>query len=279
MTFIVRKLYFIKSPYFHMVLLCFLITTVLINLAFSRAYASETGGEYPHIYDKAGLLSTDEVKELDELCIKDGDEAGIEIMILTHNDPDAEYAETYIEDFEDSLPKADRVILLIDMANRKSYIEGYGLAATYIHSHRIDEIIDAIRSPLSNGDYLTAFKKYIELSANCMTDDSYIDTEHNYSSNDTDNLLSAWWFQLIASLAVGTVTVGIMVYNFGGRITAGGDTYMDDSHSGLIGRKDNYIRTRITKIRKPKDSNSSGGGFRGGISSSGRSHSSGGGSF
>lgn len=265
---------------------------LLLVMVFSRTVyvsASETKESYPLVYDKAGLLSTSEAEDLETLCRERGKEVGIDIMILTHDDPDAVDAKTYIEDFYDSLPEpTDRVILLIDMANRVSFIEGYGLAKTYIHNDRIDEIIQEIRTPLSDQDYYKAFEKYIELSADYMTDDSVnavsnYETHADYSSNSVDRLLRTWWFQLLVSLVLGGIIVGIMAYNSSGRMTAGSSTYLDTDHSGLIGRRDQYIRTELTRVRKPENNSSnggmSGGGFDGGVSSGGNSHSSGGGSF
>ena len=285
---------------------------VLLNLIFpfhSIALASETTESNQRVYDDAGLLSTSEISDLEKMCTDYGKEAGIEIMILTHNDPSAPYAATYIEDFNDKLPKADRVYILVDMHNRDVFMEGYGTAETYINSKRINTIIDEITPSLTNGDYLTAFEAYIKDSAAYMKDDSELNYDHNYTANtpqssdpsaanydptwrgnssSTDQtietVLKNPLFQLVVALIIGGITVGVMAYNSGGRMTTGGSTYMDASDSGLIGRRDDYIRTVVTRVRRPQNNNNSGGGFnaggfRGGMSAGGQSHSSGGGKF
>lgn len=265
-----------------------------------------------HIYDEAGLLSSSDQEELEQKCIEAGDAAGVEIMILTHNDPNTVYAEDYIEDFEDQLPVGDRVYLLVDMSNRVVFMEGYGAAETYIHSRRIDTIIDEITPFLSEGNYYEAFSIYIDRSAAYMSDDTDLNFDHDYSvgtpQNDNPNgpyydetwpddygkpqttgesPLANVWLQLLAAIIIGIITVSLMAARSGGRMTAGSATYMDQNQSGLIGRRDNYIRTEVTKVPKPKPSDSNNhasggfnaGGFRGGISAGGRSHSSGGGKF
>ncbi len=264
-----------------------------------------------HVYDEAGLLSSSEIEELEQKCIESGDAAGVEIMILTHNDPNAIYAEDYIEDFEDTLPVGDRVYLLVDMSNRVVFMEGYGSAETYIHSKRIDVIIDEITPFLSEGNYYDAFTIYIDRSAAYMGDDSEINTDHDYSvgtpQNDNPNapyydetwpddygkpqssakdLVTNIWAQLLAAIVIGIITVSLMAARSGGRMTAGSATYMDQKQSGLIGRRDDYIRTHVTRVPKPKDNQNNhasggfnAGGFRGGTSMGGRSHSSGGGKF
>ena len=271
--------------------------------------ASETTDTNQHIYDNAGLLSTSEIANLEDMCKTYGDEAGIEIMILTHNDPNAPYAEDYIEDFEDQQPIADRVYILVDMSNRDVFMEGYGLAETYINSDRIAVITDEITPFLSDGDYYNAFSTYIQRSSEYMSDDSNLNYDHDYtygtpqssdpnaayydetwpseyntSGNKVVSILSNVWLQLLIAVAIGAISVAIMAYNSGGRMTAGANNYIDPNHSGLIGRRDDYIRTTVTRVRKPQDNNTgrggfNAGGFRGGMSSGGRSHSSGGGKF
>lgn len=305
-----KKLIYIK---FLPLLVISLITISFVTISPMKVSAAETSdaGVTQHIYDKAGLLTSSEAEELEQKCIDSGDAAGIEIMILTHNDSSANYAEDYIEDFEDQLPVGDRVYLLVDMYNRTVFMEGYGLAETYIHSKRIDLIIDEITPYLSDGNYYDAFSIYIERSAGYMSDDSELNTDHDYSvgtpqnsnpnapyydetwpdnygttQNTAKDLVTNVWVQLAAAIVIGIIAVSIMAIRSGGRMTAGGATYMDQNQSGLIGRRDDYIRTQVTRVRRPKDNpnNHAGGGFnsggfRGGVSMGGRSHSSGGGKF
>jgi uncharacterized protein len=185
----------------------------------------------------------------------------------------------------------DSVILLVDMYNRKVCIEGYGLAETYIHSKRGDVIRNDITPYLTDKDYVTAFQIFITSSAAYMKDDSELNYDHNYTydsaqagNNSVKSTLSNGFYQLIASLIIGVIAVGIMVYNSGGKMTAGGSTYLEGGNSGLIGRRDNYIRTTVTRVRKPTQNNNGRGGFNvggfgGGMSGGGSSHSTSSGGF
>lgn len=289
-----------------------LLMAGIITLTTVHAYAAETedAAINQHVYDKADLLSTTEIENLEQLCIDYGNEAGIDIMILTHNDKNGGYAEDYIEDFEDKLPVGNRVYLLIDMNERVVFMEGYGSAETYIHSKRINAIIEEITPDLSNGNYYDACTTYIKRSAAYMSDDSELNYDHDYtagtpqSSNpnapnydetwpsdrnsgtsDFIKLISNVWVQLITSIVIGIIAVSIMAYRSGGTMTAGSANYIEQNNSGLIGRRDDYVRTQVTRVRKPQNNNSNGsggfnaGGFRGGVSGGGRSHSSGGGKF
>ncbi|HPU62618.1 MAG TPA: TPM domain-containing protein [Mobilitalea sp.] len=270
------------------------------------------------IFDEAGLLSDTEREELETLSKKYGEQAGIEIIVLTHNDAHAVYPEKYIEDFEDLLFVGDRVYFLYDLYRGEIFMEGYGLAETYIHSKRIDKIFDSMENDLRNGNYFEAFKTYIIQSAAYMEDDTELNYDHSYiydippvdfdldneyiyddydynyhydnyykAEQKKNNILFNVWFQLLIALLIGGSVVGILAYSSGGVMTAGARDYLDRSKAGLIGCKDQYTHSTVTKVRKPSSDSSSGGGFkrsggfnaggfRGGVSSSGRSHSSGG---
>lgn len=278
---------------------------MVISLCISGVTYAFAAEEDKRIYDEAGLLTAEEYEELEAICLANEEEAQAEIFILTHNDSKAVYPERYIENFEDNLPAADRVYFLYDVYRGEIFIEGYGTAETYIHSKRIEKIFDQMEDDLRAGNYYDAFVTYIDQATAYMNDDSEINTDHDYSYNSSSDpnyssnydydsyyedpdakqvkdFLRNPLIQLVASLIIGGVAVGIMAYHSGGRMTVRGNDYLDQSRSGLIGRRDIYLRTTITKVRRPT-SNSSGskggfnaGGFRGGVSSGGRSHSSGG---
>jgi uncharacterized protein len=236
--------------------ICFL--SLFLIASPSKSSAAES---IQHIYDEAGLLSTDEINELEQMCTNYGEDAGFTIIIMTHNDPNSKDGEIYIEDFYDKMVYGDSVILLVDLFHRDVILEGYGLAEKNLNSKRGDVIIEKITPYLSEEEYASAFELYIKRSAAYMKDD--------YTG--PESILSNALFQLLSSLILGGIIVGIMVYNSGGKMTAGGNNYIDGGHSGLIGRRDDYIRTTVTRVRKPTQN--SGGGFKGGISGGGHSHS------
>lgn len=309
-----KVLLLIIIPLSLILVICSYVITYSSKVAYASTVPPSSDEKERRIYDQAGLLTDGETEELENLCKEYEEKLGIEIFLLTHKDKKSSYPERYIEDFEDQLPMADRVYFLYDVYRGEIFMEGYGLAEIYIHSKRIDKIFDMMIDDLKNGNYFTAFETYIIQSAAYMEDDSELNYDHNYIYDnppegfDPDNEYSYEeydyekhyrqeqakhniflnvWFQLFASFAIGGIVVAALAYNSGGRMTTGAKDYLDRSRFGLIGRKDQYIRSSVTKIRRPSsDSGVSGGGksrggfnaggFRGGISGGGRSHSSGG---
>jgi len=273
----------------HLILMgfCMLITFLFVNVSVTKATAVEED-TILHIYDNADLLSTNEIDGLEKMCKDYGNEAGIDIVILTHNDSKAKDAEVYIEDFYDTKlygNHTDSVILLVDMYNRDVCIESYGLAETYIHSNRGDVIIEEITPDLSGKQYYSAFESYIKQSAAYMKDDANLNYDHDYIysedptvTNNSESLLVNPIFQLLLSLVIGGIVVGIMAYHSTGTMETGGSTYLDNNNSALIGKRDDYIRTQVTRVRKPTNNTTGGGGFnaggfKGGMSGGGHSHS------
>lgn len=263
------------------------------------------------IHDKAKLLSSSELSSLNDMIQSAEASTDIEIYILTHDNSRSAAPERYIEDFADALGSGNQVIFLYDKYRGEIFIQGYETAEIYIHSKRIDKILDAMTDDLRSGNYVDAFTTYINMVLEYMNDDSDLNYDHNYnqsspskgsnnssnhsnnfynndyddqyykSENTVDSLLANPLFQIVASLIIGAIGIAIMIGNTKAKMTTNGNHYMDPSRSKLIGRRDQYLRTTVTRVRKPQNNNSGGGGFnssghRGGVSSGGRSHSSGG---
>jgi len=94
-----------------------------------------------------------------------------------------------------------------------------------------------------------------------------------------DNPLFNVWVQLGASCLIGGIIVAAMVIRSGGRITITRRTYEDANTSGILDRRDQYIRTTVTKQKIQRQESSGSGGGGGGTTSGGHSHSGSRGSF
>ena len=228
------------------------------------------------IYDFADLLTKDEIEELEEVSSKYSAKRETDFIILTIADPKGKDIVEYMEDFyeEEGLgydkSHGNAAILTIDMKNRDVYLAGFYKGEKYLDDYRLDIIRDKIESDLSRGNYYNAFYTFMKTSY------KYMGIRPGISPN---NILFNLWFQIIASLGMAGIVVGIMAYNSGGRNTVNAGTYQDPTNSRIIDRKDNYLRTSVTKRRKPSDNNSNrgggsiGGGGGGGVSRGGHSHS------
>lgn len=245
---------------------------ILIPLISKQTLFASTAKQ--RIYDFAQLLSPEQVKSLEALAAKHSEKRETDMIVLTSQDADGKDIVKYMEDFYDEkglgYDKAhgNTVILTLDMGARDVYVAGFYKGEKYLDNQRSDLVRRKITSDLSEGDYYEAFSLFIKTSSKYMG--------FRPGANPNSPLYNIW-IQLLISLGVGGIAVTTMTYKSSGRMTVNEGTYRDPSNSRIIERRDNYIRTRTSKTRKPSNNNSGGGssfgGGGGGRSSGGHSHS------
>lgn len=279
---------------FFLVALCL----ILAPLTVISAAAAET---LQYVYDNDNLLTADEQEALRELCQTKGEEAGIDIILLTERLSSSSAEKIYMEEFYDAyydagLLKTDTAMMLINMELRNVYIQGYGKCEFYINNDRIEYILDDIVPYLSDADYYNALELFIDEVVYYMGQDKGVSFEYEEGQDygeayggESDyyevsltpaQAIRSVPFGLIAliSLAIGGISLAVMASGSGGKVTINNRSYLDNAHSGLTASRDDYIRTTVTKRRKPQETSSSGGprsSGGGGISSGGHSHSGG----
>lgn len=251
------------------VIIFFLLLPFVTNREAEAANTKKT------IYDFAGLLNKDEVQQLEEISNKYSSERETDFIILTTNDTKGKDIVKYMQDFYDEnalgydKPHGNTAILTIDMQHRDVYLAGFYKAKKYLDDSRLDLIREKITPDLSDGNYYDAFETFIKTSYKYMGFEPGV---------NPDNILFNIWFQILSSIGIAGIVVGIMLYNTGGKVTINARTYEDTNTSEVLQRKDQYIRTSISKQKIQKNDNNGGGGG-GGTSSGGHSHSGSRGSF
>lgn len=255
--------------------------------------------EVTHVTDDAAIFTDTEREDLETQCISVSEKNSIDVIILTITGTDLTRKQ-YLEDYYDSQDTvlSDAVLLLLNMDpdDRGIEIQGYGSCEYSVSDDRVESIIDDIYSDLKDGAYYDAMQLFLEdvdYYVNLAPTSTYQHTEQdnqNYNENYYEDYQNAdkpvdvvgiSLRNLLIAVVIGGVTVFIMAYNSGGRMTASQSAYLDSSHSRILGKYDRYINTTTTRRQKPKPPPDSGSGFGGGggVSSGGHSHSGGGRSF
>lgn len=242
--------------------LCGVLSVLLSIAPQSLTRAAVPAREGVYVYDEAELLTASERDSLEDYLEKQGEKAGCGIYVVTVSDTGMGAGDRYLEDFYDygydtGQIDVDAVLICVDMKNRYVNVQAYGKAEKKIPDATGEKIIDALFDDLRAGDYYSAFRIFADQAEHYM--------------NYVPIYLRAW-VQLIAAFVVGGIVVGVMAANSGGTMTVNAGTYLDERYSGIRARRDDYIRTSITKRRKPQQSSSGGGGSH--HSSGGHSHSS-----
>jgi uncharacterized protein len=250
-----------------------LLMAVMMVLPVGFAVRVEAAaGPKQMVYDNAGLLSDQEVAQLEELANRYAAKRETDMIILTSANQENIDVVKLTEDFYDNQafgydkPHGNAVILTLDMKNRDVYLAGFYKAEQYLDDGRLDKIRNRITPDLSSGAYDLAFEDYIKTSYRYMGVRPGV---------NPDNLIFNTWFQLAVSIGLAGIVVGFMAANTGGRVTVNRATYENAASSGVLQRADQYIRTSTTKTKIPKNNGGGGGGFGGGggISGGGHSHS------
>lgn len=163
------------------------------------------------------------------------------------------------------------VVLWVNLCpgNRFLCVLGYGTAEGKLDDSDADELAKTLqdyvkRQQSSNpGD----FSLYVEMMDTFLLEaDAEMRQPYFYLT---------WQFHLLLGAVAGLIVILVLVRNIGGKMTTNGMTYMDQSHSGLIGRRDIYTHTTYVRTKKSSSSGSGGNGR----SRGGHSHSRGGGRF
>lgn len=242
------------------------IILFIILLTFSSSIVLADSGRKHRIYDFANLLTLEEVEKLESMAQKYSTRRDTDFIILTTNDTKGKDIVEYMEDFYDDKalgydkPHGNTAILTIDMDNRDVYLAGFYKGEEYLDDYRLDLIRYKITPDLSDGDFYKAFKGFIKTAYKYMGIRPGV---------DPNNILFKSGFQITISLIVAGIVVGSMAYNTGGRLTVHDGTYRDFSNSRILNRRDNYLRTSVTKHRRPSNNNRGGGSGGSGISRGG----------
>lgn len=243
------------------------IKTALLALLLSLFFiVPVSAAPSSYIYDYAGVLSADEVKELELLAQELSAKTNTSLIVLTTNDTDGLYIKDYMANFFDNQqpgynqPNGNTAILSLDMENRDVYLAGFHKADDHLDSTRIDKILDKATPSISEGEYFKGFKVYMEETT------YYLELKPGYNP---DSIFHKIWFQLLISVIIGAIVVGMMMATRGGKVTVNHTTYADSNHSRVVNADDRYVTTHITKVKKPSNNTKGGGTTGGGTSFSG----------
>lgn len=252
----------------------FLLLIVFMLFPLFSIQEANAQSDKQRIYDFAKILTDNEVANLEKLAAKYSEKRETDFIILTMDDPEQDI-ETYMGDFYDenglgyNKEHGNTAIIALNMDEKRRdvLLAGFGKAEKYLDPDKLTTIREKVTPSLSEGDYEQAFTSFIKLSAKYMT--------FKPGTNPANPLYNTW-VQLGLSIAIAGAIVWVLARNPGMKVTTNAATYQDEGQTKINHKKDRYIRTTVTKKRKPKpksNSGGSGGGFRGGSTGGGRSFS------
>ena len=243
----------------------------------------------PLVFDEAGLLTDEQVLELDDEANRLSDKYAMDIVITTTNDADGKSSMEYADEYFDyggfgQGVDFDGILFLLDMDNREAYISTSGSGIRYLTDERIERVLDRVfDSGLSNGDYFGAISGFIDATQNYL-ELGIPSNQYNQPEESKDNKLTI--FDMLIGLVGATTTGGIFYCitksRYKLRNPGNPFSYRNNSIVNIVNTNDELVDTFVTHriIPKPSNTNSSSSGRSSThTSSSGRSHGGGGRKF
>lgn len=220
-----------------------------------------------YVYDDAGLLSAEEIRELDSQIAGFREETDWAVFAATAADAEGKTAAEYADDLYDALAEggSDGILVLIDMDNRELYLSTAGSAIRYLTDERIERVLDAGYSYISEGDYAAG------ISAMLTKAGSYYETgisanQYNYDveTGAVSRYHSLTWMEIVlVFLLAGGFGTGVYVFVARSYTLKGGRydyPYVKYGKVTLTAQEDRFLRAHTTHQRLDPDSGKGGGG-------------------
>ncbi len=240
------------------------------------AYTEFHDPDAPRLADDADILSEAEEALLLESMTVLSDKYKTDVIIVTTLSTGGKSNRDYADDFYDyggyGLGAGyDGILLLVNFGSGRGwYISTYGSAIGDFSDSDIEKIGDNIKTYLSDGEYFSAFDKYLDL------------IEYPLSGSALPRKASELFLYVgvcfVIGLATAFVSTSVMRSKMNPvKCSAAADSSVVNGSFNLTGAGDYFLYKTVAKTARPKPTSSKGSSTH--RSSSGRSHGGGGGKF
>lgn len=275
--------------------------------------AAEVEEPKDRVVDDADLLTEAEEDELQGQLAVLSDLHQFDLVVVTTYSTDGKTSQEFADDYFDYGgygygPSYDGALLLVNMEASEWYVSTCGSGIDIINDSVLDTMSYEFVPHMSNGDFYAAFTEFAVQCdyylAGCgMEDGVYEDEYVDGVINDSDVAFSdtivvvnkspdiiGIIVKLVVCLIIGFIAALIPMSRLKKQMKnvamkAEASDYVKPGSKKITKSRDAFLYSNVSRVPKPKDNDSKGGGggmsFGGGvhIGSSGRSHGGGGGRF
>ncbi len=237
----------------------------------------------PLLVDNAGLLSAEDAAALSAKLDEISTRQQFEVAVVTVNSTEGKTPQAYADDFYDYNgygygENDDGCLLLVSMEERDWYITAYGFGSTAITDAGREYMSEQFLPYLSDGDYAEAFSEFADLC------DDYVrqaKTGEPYDIGNMPNPIGVGTV-IIISVIFGLLAAFIPVLIMKAKLKSvhfqsTADNYIRDNSLNITTSHDTFLYSNVARTERPTQNSS--GGSSGHTSSSGRTHTGGGGKF
>lgn len=252
------------------------LCSIIVCLQCSISVFARTPG---HVFDDAGLLSTEEAGQLETQAAQIGDTYDMDVLIVTTNDTQGLTTREYgIQFFLDGGfgygATNDGIVFVIDMGEHEGQIVTSGLAMDIFPDDTIDDIWEDVSSYLSDGAYYDGMTAFLTDVSHGMGEyQNYLDNPESVSAQkyakahegDKDSAL-IW---ALAAVPIAAVVAAIVVWvlrrgHNNVRPFTDGQAYLKENGVHMYQNNDRFVNTFTTRTKIKKDDDHDGGSFGGG---------------
>lgn len=289
---------YIKSMAVFLIIIAVLLVIYLVMWGMKFAVGDEyvrrnSVAPTQRVYDYADVLTDSEERDLEDLIAKRERQIGCDIVLVTLNEPLAEYARGY-EDVLGYLSESEYVMVYADnFYDEKAfgYNAPYGNGCVFVDNwDRSDSVYGYAYNWLSTSG--TVEDKFSTRMINRVIDDvndrvnenpyeaykSYVNNIYYYMSGNNMERVEIPLYAVagIAAVVAMIYLIGNLAKNIGTKTTVG-NTYVNGGRPKMNVMTDQFVRKSVTKRRIQSSSGGGGGGGGGGHHTSAGGHSHGGG--
>lgn len=289
---------YIKSMAVFLIIIAVLLVIYLVMWGMKFAVGDEyvrrnSVAPTQRVYDYADVLTDSEERDLEDLIAKRERQIGCDIVLVTLNEPLAEYARGY-EDVFGYLSESEYVMVYADnFYDEKAfgYNAPYGNGCVFVDNwDRSDSVYGYAYNWLSTSG--TVEDKFSTRMINRVIDDvndrvnenpyeaykSYVNNIYYYMSGNNMERVEVPLYAVagIAAVVAMIYLIGNLAKNIGTKTTVG-NTYVNGGRPKMNVMTDQFVRKSVTKRRIQSSSGGGGGGGGGGHHTSAGGHSHGGG--
>lgn len=228
-----------------------------------------TMGAQPYVVDEAGLLSDNEVADLELSCQEFKADSNMDLVILTLNSLNGKSAMDYADDYFDANYGENGILLLISMAEREWHISTAGTAIDAFNESDLIGMEDTLMKYLPDGKYYKAFLNF------------QYDCQYYWCNEEPTDLEAGLFIGIPAGAVIALVVLLILRLTMNTKSAQRcAANYEVAGSYNLRRHQDLFLYSKVTKQPKPQPQQTNSGSSSGThTSSSGRTHGGRGGKF
>lgn len=258
-----------------------LVTACAADNVYTEPPVSENN-TYMRVSDSASVISQEDLTNLNGLADSISDQYKCDVAVVFVESTGTQNIQAFADDLYDygnyGYGDTDDGIMLVIAVNDRGYATTtYGYGTLAVTDNALDYIEEAFLDDLAESRWADAALDFINASGEILYDYAYVRQDSAGSETAELNPIKLIPINILIGLAIGFIAVGIMKGKHKSvRKQTEASDYLRRGSFRLTYSNDRFIRSQVTRTKRPEPQNNSASEFSGDTtthtSSSGRTH-------